>query len=92
MSNEIQKIQHGDPFPYESDRSGEMDWCNVCGRRIGKTCYWVEVVDGGAVWDSKTYGPADQHDAGYMGCYPVGRECAKRFKAGIAVRQESEKE
>ena len=77
-------LQHGSYFPFAEDEFGH-DRCTICGRRLGKRPLYVEVVDGGLVHDPAT-GEADDFAPGYMGFYPVGSECAKRFRAGIAVR------
>jgi hypothetical protein len=76
-------IGHGDSFPTCEDGT-ENGHCEVCGRRLRDGRLFVEVVDGGSVHDPAT-GPADVHDPGYLGFFPVGPECAKRFEPGIAV-------
>ena len=79
------KLGHGDAFPFHLDAAGNMERCNICGRKLGADPRFVEVIDGGDIHDPAT-GPADTSDAGYMGTYPVGPECAKRLQAGIATK------
>jgi len=78
-------IQHGGDFPASEKFDGSMERCNICGRKLGANLYAVEVTNGGSVHDPAT-GPADINDSGYMGFYPVGSECTKKFGAGIAVK------
>jgi len=84
-----QKFNHGDSFPFMQNRSsrlGDLHYCQVCGRELGQSgTYWVEVVDGGDIHDSTTYGEADTQDSGYMGFYPVGISCSYRFEKSVLV-------
>ncbi len=36
------------------------------------------VVDGGSAWGTAN---ADENDSGYMGAFPVGPDCHKKYKA-----------
>lgn len=81
------QLQHGDSFPFVQNlRAGDLRWCQVCGRALGESGqYWVEVFDGGDIWDESIHGPADRNDAGFMGKYPVGITCAKKFTPSVLV-------
>jgi len=68
-----------------ADNSDWSDYepCQCCGRKVGKNPLYAIVVGGG----SSLCLPADatefeKHDGGWMGCYPIGSECAKKFPAG----------
>lgn len=68
-----------------ADASDWSDYepCQCCGRKVGKNPLYAIVVGGG----SSLCLPADaaefeKHDGGWMGCYPIGSECAKMFPAG----------
>lgn len=60
--------------------------CVQCGRKVGKNAYWVEIIDGGEIrlQDGTQHDIAN--DAGYMGCWPVGSECAKQFDPKVLFR------
>lgn len=78
------KLRHGDDMPFKGGiHQGEMNRCAVCERKTGNDPLYVEVFDGGAIWDVSTHGEADINDRGYMGHYPVGSECAKKFATGV---------
>jgi len=53
-----------------------VDRCSVCGRKVSGNELFVEVHDGGNLVE---FGKGDVHSAGYMGCWAVGTECAKKF-------------
>lgn len=78
----------GDPAPFhEGIHKDGAERCVVCGRKVGKKSYLVEVIDGGDIREQDGT-EADTEDAGYMGCWPVGSECAKKFAPNILfVRQ-----
>lgn len=65
------------------------DSCVQCGRKVGKNGYWVEIVNGGEIraQDDTTY--VKENDAGYMGCWAVGSECAKQFEKNVLFRREN---
>lgn len=59
--------------------------CACCGRPVDVRrpgTRWVTVQDGGATITDEP----DESDRGFMGCFPVGPECAKRIPAGFLVR------
>lgn len=62
--------------------NGEMG-CIQCGRKIGKSSYWVHASTDGTVLH-----PDDQGDFGTVsqGFFPVGSECAKMFDKAILVK------
>ena len=58
------------------DKDGNtVDRCCLCARKLGENPYYVEVHNGGdlAIWGKAV------HDSGYMGCWAIGSECAKKF-------------
>lgn len=65
------------------DTSKHVGPCAVCGKPVKKGVphRWAEVVDGGERF--VPYGSGDENDAGHMGVFPVGSECAKLFPAGV---------
>jgi hypothetical protein len=71
---------------------GDPDYCQVCGRKVGRNPYWLHVVDGGA----SAIKPEDNHhyygDSGDMGHFPIGSECAKRFPSEYLIRLDPIKE
>lgn len=78
------KLRHGDEMPFKGGiNAGSMNHCAVCERKTGNNPLYVEVFDGGLIWDSFRKGDADINDRGYMGHYPVGRECAKKFATHV---------
>ena len=49
--------------------------CVICGRPVKKDgAKYLEVFDGGRQFSD---GHADQNDAGYMGCFPIGSDCLR---------------
>jgi len=73
---------------YHQSGADASDWsdyepCQCCGRKVGKNPLYAIVVNGGislcTLEDSAEF---EKHDGGWMGCYPIGRECAKAFPAG----------
>lgn len=67
-----------------SDKStnGSMEHCAACGRKITGKRRMVEVIDGGCSVAAPGLGP-DTNDAGYMGFFPVGPECARKHFRGF---------
>ena len=74
----------GPPFDQrEANRQrklkGADDECCICWRPLlttARTTY-IEMVEGGGLAYPQDGEPADQGDAGYMGCHPVGPRCAR---------------
>lgn len=73
---------------YHASGADSSDWsdyqpCQCCGRKVGKNPLYAIVVGGGArLCALDDAGAFEKHDGGWMGCYPIGRECAKQFPAG----------
>jgi hypothetical protein len=57
--------------------------CVCCGRKTGKNPLGAIIVGGGAFMcrpeDANAF---EKYDGGWMGWFPVGSECAKKFPAG----------
>jgi hypothetical protein len=83
------KIQEGDQ-PNFAEPKSNVAWsdpfCVQCGRKVGANPWYVEVIDGGYI-RRQDGTPADQNDAGYMGCWAVGNECAKAFAPDLLFKQ-----
>lgn len=60
-----------------------------CGRKVGKNGYWVEIVNGGEIRAQDDTSYVRENDAGYMGCWAVGSECAKQFEKNVLIRREN---
>jgi hypothetical protein len=59
-----------------NDKQGNpIERCTICARKLGENPVFVEVHNGG---DLVEFGKGI-HDGGYMGCWPIGSECAKQF-------------
>jgi len=56
--------------------------CTLCARKLGKNFLMVEVHNGG---DLVAKGFAVE-DSGYMGAWPVGSECAKKFSPELLTQ------
>jgi hypothetical protein len=83
------KIQAGTQPNFAEPKSnvGSTDnYCIQCGRKVGADAWYVEVIDGGYIrlQDGSKYDVAS--DAGYMGCYAVGNECAKKFAPNLLIK------
>lgn len=83
----INKLQAGDQpnfAEYKSNVPAEEYGCVQCGRRVGKNPWYVEIIDGGVI--RLQDGTPAVEDSGYMGCYPVGNECAKSFDKSVLLK------
>jgi hypothetical protein len=60
---------------HDKSSDPDVERCTICARKLGKNPFYVEVHDGG---DLVAFGEGI-HDGGYMGCWAVGSECAKKF-------------
>ena len=62
---------------------GDSNSCQCCGRKVGANPLGAIIVDGGGkmcrLADANAF---EKYDGGWMGWYPVGSECAKKFPAG----------
>lgn len=83
------RFEAGDSAPFhEGIHKDSDDRCVVCGRKVEKNGWLVEVIQGGEIrrQDGTKYDTST--DAGYMGCWPVGSECAKKFAPNILFKRE----
>lgn len=53
--------------------------CGICRRPVREASarHWAVIVDGGAAWGDAS---SDADDPGYMGEYPIGSDCHRKFK------------
>jgi hypothetical protein len=76
-------IKHGDAFEFKQGfLIGSMYHCALCFKPVGNSPLWVEIFQGGSVYSESEFGKADVEDRGYMGHYPIGSTCAKKFADG----------
>lgn len=73
------KIGHDGELKWASN--GSVSHCVQCGKETGESAKWVQVYGGGVVW-AKSEGEPER-DGGWMGWFPVGSECAKKFERGV---------
>lgn len=82
------KITAGGSLNFAEPKSN-VEWdeafCVQCGRKVGADAWYVEVIDGGDI-RMQDGTEADMSDAGYMGCWPVGNECAKKFDSKVLFK------
>lgn len=64
----------------------DLELCSVCGRILGKNPWYMEVIDGGYI--RLQDGTEPVRDGGYMGHYPIGTECAKKFAPNLLKKME----
>ena len=52
--------------------------CAICGKptKTDAAKHWAIVVDGGASWGDES---SDEKDPGYMGSFPIGNDCHRRY-------------
>ena len=87
MATTITKIQAGDQPNFAEPKSNveaTEDYCVQCGRKVGANPWFVEVIDGGSI--RLQDGTEAVRDGGYMGCYPIGNECAKAFAPNLLFK------
>ncbi len=80
------KLKHGDDFPFHKLAS-DNEHCAICNKKLGKNLYAVEVVDGGNIHAASE--GTTIFDAGYMGFWFVGSECAKKFESGVLAEMDA---
>lgn len=54
--------------------------CAICGRPVDtekEDGHWAVVVNGGSQWGDDS---SDTNDPGYMGSFPVGNDCHRKYK------------
>lgn len=73
--------------PKDNVGRGE-DACVQCGRKVGKNGFWVEIIKGGEIRAQDGTKYDTENDAGYMGCWAVGSECAKMFEKNVLFKRE----
>lgn len=67
------------PMVWAKNRQpGDGPTCAACGRRLGKRYLIIEVIDGGAHVAPRG-SACDENDPGYMGYFPVGHDCARKY-------------
>jgi hypothetical protein len=93
MSVATTKIQAGGSVNFAEPKAN-VKWnepfCVQCGRKVGADAWYVEVIDGGDIrlQDGTEHDVAN--DAGYMGCWAVGNECAKSFAPNLLFKMKKE--
>jgi hypothetical protein len=70
----------GDPAPMHDKAADRSDLCFVCGRKVGANSFYYEVDTSWHLIDPTT------KLANSQGCFPVGRECAKKFAPNLLTR------
>lgn len=92
MSVATVKIQAGDQPNFVEPKANvgaTENYCVQCGRKVGANAWYVEVIDGGYI-RLQDGTEADVNDAGYMGCYAIGNECAKSFAPNLLFKMKKE--
>jgi hypothetical protein len=88
MSVATVKIQAGESVNFAEPKENvgaTEDYCVQCGRKVGANPWFVEIINGGDI-RLQDGAEADHNDAGYMGCWPVGNECAKSFAPNLLFK------
>jgi len=81
------EFKAGDPAPFHPDIHKDSESrCCVCGRKTKENSLYMEVVDGGNIREQDGT-EADIYDPGYMGCWSIGSECAKKFAPNILFKR-----
>lgn len=92
MTVVMPKLTAGDSVNFADPKENvgrDDDYCVQCGRKMGKNGWFVEIINGGEIrlQDGTEHDIAN--DAGYMGCWPVGNECAKGFDPKVLFKRNS---
>lgn len=82
-------IQAGDAPAWANPANEDKNCCIQCGRTVGKNPLWIEIIKGGVIREQDGNQYDSSADAGYMGWFPVGSECAKLFKSSLLTKQEA---
>jgi hypothetical protein len=88
MATTTAKINAGESPNFADAKSNvgaTENYCIQCGRKVGANPWFVEVIDGGSI-RLQDGTEADVNHAGYMGCWPVGNECAKSFAPNLLFK------
>jgi len=75
------------PFSLWTDKTRSKDIegstpCAICGRPVkddNQKATWVTVVNGGDDWAKNEYEANNVNDDGFMGGWPVGPDCHKKY-------------
>jgi len=93
----VEKLQAGDSVNFaepKSNVSASDNYCVQCGRKVGADAWYVECINGGGEIRLQTgvaYEDTPEYEqASYMGCWPVGNECAKRFAPNLLFKMKKE--
>ena len=73
----------------KKEYASDAQFCVQCGRLVGSNPWMVEVTNGGYI-RLQDGTEADNNDPGYMGCWPVGNECAKAFEPNLLFKFKKE--
>ncbi len=70
-----------DEWPPKYQRA-EVAGCAMCGKPVGKAPLYILACGGGlsTIANKDDDAQLEAKDGGYMGCHPVGSECAKRIR------------
>ena len=83
------QFKAGDPAPFnEKIHQDSENRCCVCGRKTSEDSYYMEVINGGEIREQD--GTEAVYDGGYMGCWSIGSECAKKFAPNILFKRKAE--
>jgi len=77
-------LKEQEPTFAEPKNPDAVNSCVECGRACGDNPWFIEVIEGGLVAENP--GKNDVTHPGYMGCWPVGNECAKKFDKGVLFK------
>ncbi len=84
-------VNFADP---KSDLEPGQQSCVQCGRTVGNDPWYVECINGGSEIRIQTGVPyelcSDYDPSSYMGCWPVGNECAKSFAPNLLFKMKKE--
>jgi hypothetical protein len=83
------KLNAGDHINFAEPKanvSWSDNYCVQCGRKVGQDPWYVECINGGSEIRLQDGTEADVNDPGYMGCWPVGNECAKSFAPNLLFK------
>lgn len=83
------QFKAGDSAPFAEGHDNHPDGvygCILCGRKVGKNPWWVEVVEGGYLRAQDGTEVDEDTDPGYMGFWTVGSECAKKVDPVVLVK------
>jgi hypothetical protein len=87
------KIQAGEAPNFAEPKSNvgaTEDYCIQCGRKVGANPWMVEVINGGDIRLQDGTEHNIENDRGYMGCWPIGNECAKAFAPNLLFKMKKE--